>query len=174
MDHRAAAQAEHINATGHPVLRYVGGKISPEQEPPKLKWLKENLPETWANAGKFLDLADYLVFQACGDDVRSLCTVVCKWTYLGHEGEGGAWDMSFFQQIGLDDLFEGGRAGRRVAPMGSRAGTLTAAAAADLGLAEGTAVASASSTPTPVASASSACTPTATRRRLGRLDTSSR
>ncbi len=141
MDHRAEAQADQINATGHPVLRYVGGKLSPEQEPPKLKWIKENLPDTWANAGKFLDLADYLVFQACGDDVRSQCTVVCKWTYLGHEGEGGAWDMSFFKQIGLDDLFQGGRAGRRVAPIGSRAGTLTAAAAAELGLAEGTAVA---------------------------------
>jgi D-ribulokinase len=141
MDHRAEAQADQINAIGHPVLRYVGGKLSPEQEPPKLKWIKENLPDTWANAGKFLDLADYLVFQACGDDVRSQCTVVCKWTYLGHEGDGGAWDMSFFKQIGLDDLFQGGRAGRRVAPIGSRAGTLTAATAAELGLAEGTAVA---------------------------------
>ena len=26
MDHRAGAQAERINATGHPVLRYVGGR----------------------------------------------------------------------------------------------------------------------------------------------------
>jgi D-ribulokinase len=55
MDHRAQDQADHINATAHDVLRYVGGKLSPEQEPPKLKWIKENLPETWANAGKFLD-----------------------------------------------------------------------------------------------------------------------
>jgi FGGY-family pentulose kinase len=141
MDHRAEAQADLINGTSHPVLRYVGGKLSPEQQPPKLKWIKENLPETWANAGKFLDLADYLVFQACGDDVRSQCTVVCKWTYLGHEGEGGAWDMSFFKQIDLDDLFQGGRAGKRVGPLGSRAGFLTAAAASDLGLTEGTAVA---------------------------------
>src|SRR3989304_5585046 len=46
MDHRAAEQADRINATGHAVLRYVGGKLSPEQEPPKLKWLKERLPAT--------------------------------------------------------------------------------------------------------------------------------
>jgi D-ribulokinase len=30
MDHRAVEQAERINATGHDVLRYVGGVISPE------------------------------------------------------------------------------------------------------------------------------------------------
>ena len=145
MDHRAQDQADRINATGNAtgrdILRYVGGKLSPEQEPPKLKWIKENLPETWANAGKFLDLADYLVFQACGDDVRSLCTVVCKWTYLGHQGKRGAWDLPFFKQIGLEDLFEGGRAGTRVAPVGSRAGSLTQAAAAELGLKAGIAVA---------------------------------
>jgi ribulose kinase len=132
MDHRAAAQAEQINATAHPVLRYVGGTISPEQEPPKLRWLKENIPQTWANAGKFLDLADYLVLQACGDDVRSQCTVVCKWTYLGHEGAGGAWDMSFFRQIGLEVFSKaGGRT--QIAPVGSRAGTLTSEAARHLG-----------------------------------------
>jgi D-ribulokinase len=32
MDHRAREQAERINATAHPVLRYVGGRISPEIE----------------------------------------------------------------------------------------------------------------------------------------------
>ncbi len=141
MDHRAQGQADRINATGHEVLRYVGGKLSPEQEPPKLKWIKENLPETWARAGKFLDLADFLVFRACGEDVRSQCTVVCKWTYLGHEGANGAWDASFFKQIGLEDLFDYGRAGRRVAPVGSRAGSLTERAASELGLPAGVAVA---------------------------------
>jgi FGGY-family pentulose kinase len=141
MDHRATDQADRMNATAHPVLRYVGGRLSPEQEPPKLLWLKENLPQTWVGAGKFLDLADYLVYQACGDDVRSQCTVVCKWTYLGHEGAGGSWDRSFFRRIALDDLFDGDRAGRRVAPVGSLAGALTAEAAAHLGLVAGTAVA---------------------------------
>lgn len=141
MDHRAVDQADRINATGHPVLRYVGGRLSPEQQPPKLKWLKEQLPSTWQRARRFMDLADYLVYKSSNVDVRSICTVVCKWTYLGHEGPRGAWDRSFFRQIDLDDLFDGARAGAAVAPLGSRAGSLTAEAAAHLGLAPGTAVA---------------------------------
>ncbi|MCA1575700.1 MAG: FGGY-family carbohydrate kinase, partial [Acidobacteria bacterium] len=140
MDHRAQAQADEINRTGHRVLNYVGGKLSPEQEPPKLKWIKEHLPETWRRAAKFFDLADYLVYESCKEDVRSLCTVVCKWTYMGHEGNEGSWDESFFQQIDLEDLFAGGRAGERIRPMGTRAGGLTAKAADDLGLREGTPV----------------------------------
>jgi D-ribulokinase len=140
MDHRATDQADRINATGHPVLRYVGGRLSPEQQPPKLKWLKEQMPSTWGRACRFLDLADYLAYESCKVDLRSLCTVVCKWTYLGHEGDAGSWDMSFFQQIDLQDLFEGGRVGTGVAPVGSRAGLLTAEAAAHLGLDQRTVV----------------------------------
>ena len=39
MDHRAAEDAERINAGGHEVLRYVGGTLSPEMHAPKLIWL---------------------------------------------------------------------------------------------------------------------------------------
>ena len=36
MDHRATDQTRRINQTGHGVLRYVGGQMSPEMETPKL------------------------------------------------------------------------------------------------------------------------------------------
>ena len=137
MDHRAVKQADEINQTRHRVLDYVGGKISPEQEPPKLKWIKENLPESWRRTRRFFDLADYLVYEATRVDVRSLCTVVCKWTYLGHEN---SWDKSFFEQVNLADLFEPNKIGERIAPMGTRAGTLTKKAAGELGLTEKTIV----------------------------------
>lgn len=140
MDHRAIKEADLINESGHRVLRYVGGKISPEQQPPKLKWIKEHLPRTWKLAGKFMDLADFMVFKATGEDKRSLCTSVCKWTYLGHEREQGAWDYTFFEKVGLSDLFERERVARFAYPMGTLAGRLTERSAQELGLQPGTAV----------------------------------
>lgn len=141
MDHRAVQQAERINATGHPVLRYVGGVISPEMETPKLLWLKENLPETYADAWQFLDLADFLTWRATGDLARSACTVTCKWTYLAHENR---WDPDYFHRIGLNELADEdfARIGQNVVAPGTALGRgLSEQAAGDLGLRPGTAVA---------------------------------
>jgi FGGY-family pentulose kinase len=132
MDHRALIETANINAGGHEVLKYVGGKLSPEMETPKLKWLKTQLPATWNSAGKFLDLADFLTYRSSGVDARSLCTVVCKWTYLGHEG--GRWDKNYFQAIGLEDAFDNGRIVDDIRPMASYLGNLTPTAAQELGL----------------------------------------
>jgi FGGY-family pentulose kinase len=139
MDHRAVEQAERINRSGHEVLRYVGGVISPEMQTPKLLWLKENLPRSWSRTARFLDLPDFLSYRATGVDVRSLCTTVCKWTYLGHEGEGGRWEASYFEQVGLGELVREGfrRIGTSVRPIAERVGQLTPAAARELGLVPG-------------------------------------
>lgn len=141
MDHRAIAQAERINATGHAVLRYVGGVISPEMETPKLLWLKENMPQTYAAAWQFMDLADFLGWRATGDLTRSACTVTCKWTYLAHEDR---WDPDYFRAIGLRDLPDHGfaRIGQQVVAPGTKLGAgLSAEAAEALGLCPGTPVA---------------------------------
>lgn len=141
MDHRAVDQAERINATAHPVLRYVGGVISPEMETPKILWLKENLPAAYEGAWQFMDLADFLTWRASGDLARSTCTVTCKWTYLAHENR---WDSDYFQRIGLRELADEGfaRIGQRVvAPGTALAQGLTVEAARDLGLRPGIPVA---------------------------------
>ena len=142
MDHRAMDQSSRINATGHAVLKYVGGVISPEMQTPKLLWLKETLPKTWQRAAHFFDLPDFLTYRATGVDTRSLCSTVCKWTYLGHEGQGGRYDSSFFTAVGLEDLIGEGqrRIGTVVRPMGEHLGGLTGAAAKELGLRQGTPV----------------------------------
>lgn len=139
MDHRAMEQAARVNATSHDVLRYVGGTISPEMEVPKLLWLKENLPNTWRQASRCFDLADFLTYRATGKDVRSLCTTVCKWTYLGHEqdpttGAQGRWASDLFDRIGLSDLLPRGLAGSDIRSMGSPVGPLTPESAHELGL----------------------------------------
>lgn len=144
MDHRAIAQAQAINRTKHPVLRYVGGVISPEMQTPKLLWLKRHQPAAWKRVARFLDLPDFLTYRATGDDTRSLCTTVCKWTYLGHRGlDGAGWDAGYFKKIGLGDLATDKfrRIGTRIRPMGEPVGRgLTAKAAAELGLVAGTPV----------------------------------
>ena len=50
LDHRALAEADECTASGHRVLDFVGGVMSPEMETPKLMWLKRNLPESWRSA----------------------------------------------------------------------------------------------------------------------------
>ncbi len=148
MDHRAIEQTERINRTKHKVLDYVGGRISPEMETPKLLWLKENMPDSWNRAERFYDLPDFLVHRATGADTRSLCSTVCKWTYMGHfdpnvPGSIGRWDDSYFHGIGLGDFVEDGyaRIGRKVRPMGEAVGKgLSNQAADELGLRRGTPV----------------------------------
>lgn len=109
LDHRAEAQAARINRLDHERLETVGGTISPEMELPKLLWLKEELPEVFAcvdGGGKFLDLVDFLSYKASDfkHDVRSLCTVVCKWNYdEALDGSGIGWDREFFTEVGFDD-----------------------------------------------------------------------
>ncbi|MCJ8141209.1 FGGY-family carbohydrate kinase [Falsirhodobacter halotolerans] len=141
MDHRARDQAARINQGDHAVLRYVGGRISPEMQTPKLLWLKEHRPDVYAAARHFFDLTDFLTWKASGATERSSCTVTCKWTYLAHEDR---WDADYFRAIGLGDLAEDGfaRIGTTIVPPGTALGSgLTEGAAADLGLRPGTAVA---------------------------------
>ncbi|KAL0383234.1 UNVERIFIED_CONTAM: FGGY carbohydrate kinase domain-containing protein [Sesamum calycinum] len=155
MDHRAVKQADRINSSKSPVLEYCGGAVSPEMEPPKLLWVKENLQESWSLAFRWMDLSDWLSYRATGDDTRSLCTIVCKWTYLGHahmhqndeidsrDMEARGWDDDFWEEIGLGDLVDGhhSKIGRSVAFPGHALGSgLTPDAAKELGLAAGTPV----------------------------------
>ena len=137
MDHRATAEADEINRGGHEALRYVGGKISPEMQIPKLLWLSRHRADTFRRAGHFLDLTDFLTWRASGSRRRSACTLTCKWTYLAHERR---WPGDFFRGLGLQDLAIDGfaRIGAEVvepgAPLG---GGLTPAAADAMGLRAG-------------------------------------
>src|SRR5664280_1732338 len=140
MDHRAAIETEIINCTEDEVLRYVGGTISIEMQMPKLLWLKRHLPDSWHRSDRFFDLPDYLTYRATNCDVRSHCSLVCKWTYLGHEKDGrGSWSHRFFEKIDLAELMYGGarRIGSKVRPLGDKVGDLTARAAHELGLVPG-------------------------------------
>ena len=83
MDHRAVEEANTINKLQHPVLKSVGGIISPEMQTPKLLWLRNHMPDTWHQAGMFMDLPDFLTWKATG----SLTRYVSR--QEGEEGERG-------------------------------------------------------------------------------------
>ncbi len=146
MDHRAIGEADEINQQNkYSVFDYVGGKISPEMQTPKLLWLKRNLPESWRRASHFFDLPDYLTYRATGELTRSLCSTTCKWTYLAHEAEAGkeGWQPDFLKAIGLEDLVQESyrRVGTEIRPMGEAIGAgLSEHAAKELNLQAGTPV----------------------------------
>lgn len=143
MDHRASNEAAKINRLNHQVLKYVGGKISLEMETPKLLWLKTNLQNQWKKAGLFFDLPDFLTWKATDCDSRSLCSLVCKWTYeITEDGKAG-WNFGYFKEIGLGDLQENNwrKIGNTVLPPGFPVGQgLCQRAAKEFGLKVGTPV----------------------------------
>ena len=132
LDHRAIAEAGECTATGHQVLDYIGGVMSPEMQTPKLMWLKRHMPETWARTGYLFDLADYLTWRSTGKIDRSQCTLGCKWTYFGHGGE--TWRTDYLELIGIGDLLKRGRLPAEASAVGKNLGTLSAEAAEALGL----------------------------------------
>lgn len=132
LDHRALEEADECTRTGHEVLHYAGGVMSPEMEVPKLMWLKRHLPKSWARAGQMFDLADFLSWKSTGSLARSQSTLTCKWTYLGHQTP--SWRQDFLNLVGLDDLIEKAALPDVASPVGADLGPLTQAAATQLGL----------------------------------------
>jgi FGGY-family pentulose kinase len=132
LDHRALAEADECTATGHHMLDFIGGVMSPEMETPKLMWLKRHLPASWQAAGHFFDLADFLSWKATGSAARSQCTLTCKWAYLAHEKP--AWQPDFLEQVGIGDMLARGHLPADATPVGDLVGTLTQNAADELGL----------------------------------------
>lgn len=149
MDHRAIEEAREIADTGHPSLKYIGGQVSPELELPKLLWLNRQRPDQFERAALFLDLADFMVARAVGDldsrdldgthePERSVCTQVCKWLYLAHEGR---WPEDLLERLGLDELMSRPAMQGEIRAPGSLAGTLSPEAAEAMGLSSDTVVA---------------------------------
>jgi hypothetical protein len=130
-DHRASAEADHLNAMEVPAVHLASGLMSPEMQFPKLKWLKTQLAGQWRKAGLIFDLADYLTFRATGNTARSLSTLVTKWNFSPLEPK--KWPPDLLAAAGLKSLDQ--KAGIEVVTAPGKAmGTLSATAAAELGL----------------------------------------
>jgi FGGY-family pentulose kinase len=136
MDVRAHEQAERVTATGDPILKYVGGKDSPEWMIPKALWLKENEPKVYEKAERIAEVTDWLMFRLTGRWTASLNVITCKWNYATPEG---GWPERLLATLGMTEILD--KWPRDVLAIGERAGELSKAAAAELGLPAGIPVA---------------------------------
>jgi L-ribulokinase len=140
--HAAQDQADRINALalerGEPWLLRYGGRISSEWEFAKALQVLEEDPEIYARTDRWIEAADWIVWQLCGRETRNTCTTGYKAIYqdgaFPSEAYLGALDERFAR-------FAGEKVGGDLLPLGARAGGLTARAAAWTGLPEGIAVA---------------------------------
>ena len=140
--HAAQPQADRINALAHerrePWIARYGGKISSEWEFAKGLQLLDEDPEIYKRASRWIEAADWIIWQLAGAETRNACTA-------GYKGiwQGGRYPSREFL-AGLDPRFAGfavGKLGHDIVPLGARAGSLTPEAAGWTGLREGIAVA---------------------------------
>jgi L-ribulokinase len=141
--HAAQDQADRINALaeerGEPWLARYGGRISSEWEFAKALQVLEEDPEVYDAMDRWVEGADWIVWQLCGEETRNACTAGYKAIYQ----DGRFPDRDYL--AALDERFAGFVAdkleGPPLAALGSRVGGLTAQAAEWTGLPEGIAVA---------------------------------
>jgi L-ribulokinase len=140
--HAAQGQADRINALaaerGEPWLARYGGLLSSEWELAKGLQLLEEDPEVYACTERWVEAADWIVWELCGTYVRNACTA----GYKGVLQDGAYPSADFLAALnpGFAD-YVATKVEQPIGQLGDRAGTLSARAAAWTGLPEGIAVA---------------------------------
>lgn len=140
--HAAQPHADRINALARErneawLPRY-GGQISSEWELAKGLQLFEEDREIYDRMWKYVEAADWIIWQLCGNYVRNACTA----GYKGNLQDGHYPSRDYFEALSkgfggyAEDKLE-----HTIGQLGDSAGTLTAEAAAWTGLPEGIAVA---------------------------------
>lgn len=140
--HAAQDQADRVTALaaerGEAWLPRYGGLISSEWEFAKALQVLEEDPETYARLERWVEAADWIVWELCGTYVRNACSA-------GYKGQlqDGVYPSEDYCAA-LDPRFADfvtTRLEHPIGELGARAGGLTAEAAAWTGLPEGIAVA---------------------------------
>ena len=140
--HAAQPQADRINdlarARGESWLERYGGLISSEWEFAKGLQMLEEAPELYAAMDRFVEAADWIVWQLTDTYVRNACTA----GYKGMYQDGAYPDHAFLSALNPDFAsFVSDKLDHTIGQLGDRAGSLSAQAAAWTGLPEGIAVA---------------------------------
>ena len=140
--HAAQPHADRINALAHerkePWINRYGGKISSEWQFAKALQVLDEDPEIYQRMDRWIEAADWIVWQLCGAETRNACTAGYKGIY-----QDGRYPSADFLAA-LDPrfaTFADDKLEHPISPLGDLAGLLTAAAAERTGLPEGIAVA---------------------------------
>ncbi|MFN8474583.1 MAG: FGGY-family carbohydrate kinase [Anaerolineae bacterium] len=135
LDGRAGAEAAWVmRRLGGPraFAMIVGAALTGKDLLPKYLWIKRHAPDVYAQTASFVDASGYLLHRTTG-------RLAYEWTCASVTGlfslKSKKWDGMLMRLFGLDAAkFP------ETAPSAARIGGLTAAAAAHLGLTEGTPV----------------------------------
>ncbi|TRV76698.1 ribulokinase [Streptomyces sp. 130] len=140
--HAAQEQADRINALAHDrgekwISRY-GGRISSEWQFAKALQVLEEDPGVYAACARWIEAADWIVWQLTGAESRNTCTA----GYKGIHQDGAYPSAAFLARLHPDFAdFPATRLEHPLSALGSRVGGLSARAADWTGLPEGIAVA---------------------------------
>ncbi|WP_327037826.1 ribulokinase [Micromonospora maris] len=139
--HAAQPHADRINALAHergePWIGRYGGKISAEWQFAKGLQLLEEDPEVYRRADRFIEAADWIVWQLCGVETRNVCTA----GYKGIMQDGKYPSTDYLTALNPDFGDFVTKLDGPLMPLADKAGELTAEAAAWTGLPQGIAVA---------------------------------
>lgn len=120
-----------------PWLARFGGRISSEWETAKGLQVLEEDPPVYAATQRWMEAADWIVWQLTGTYLSNACTAGCK--ALLQDGAHPSRDYLAALNPAFADFYET-KVEHLIAPLGARAGGLSAQAAAWTGLPEGIAV----------------------------------
>ncbi len=140
--HAAQPEANRINDIGRDrneeFIRIYGGKYSSEWFFSKLLQVLDEAPEIYAAAERFIEGADWIVWQLTGEEKRNTCTAGYKAMWV--KGKGFP-SRDFFRALHarMENVVEE-KLATTYHPLGAKAGGLTAFWARNTGLKEGTPV----------------------------------
>ncbi len=139
--HAAQPHADRINQVaeelGEPWLERYGGKISSEWFFAKALQILEEAPDVYNATDKFIEASDWVIWQLTGKETRSSCTAGYKAMFQ----DGKYPSSEYFATLNPDFETVLQKVDGELAPLGARAGGLTAEWAQATGLPEGIAIA---------------------------------
>ncbi|MEU7424742.1 ribulokinase [Streptomyces sp. NPDC040750] len=128
---------ERARESGQSWLARYGGRISSEWQYAKaLQVLRED-PGVYAAADRWIEAADWIVWELTGQESRNLCTA----GYKGMRQDGTYPDAAYLASLHPDFADFTAKLDHPLSPLGAQAGKLTEAAAELTGLRAGTVVA---------------------------------